>query len=288
VLVPRASAGALLLPTRDDRVLFVIPAGAHSILGTTDVDHPGGLDDVGATEDDVRFLLQEAAAALPRAALARRDVRAAWAALRPLAAAPGPPGGVSREYRIDVAASGLISVVGGKLTTHRSLAERVVDRVVKRSGIATGPSRTAQLPLDGGDVGELAAFLAGAAAQMQQSARIPLEQGERLARTYGTRVGELLGLLRADPALLARLCPAHPHLALEAAYAATSEMAVTLGDVLFRRMRVGFGACRGIDCAEATAAAMARVTGWSAARTAEEVAAYAQEARRLTLPREVA
>ena len=102
----------------------------------------------------------------------------------------------------------------------------------------------------------------------------------------GGRVAGLSGggLLGERPELLARICPRHPHLAVEAAYAVQSEMAVCLADFLFRRTRIAHGECRGLDCAEVAAAAMGSAAGWSAARCADEVAAYRREARALTEP----
>lgn len=285
VVVPRLSREALLLPTRDRRVLFVLPWGPYSVLGTTDTDHEGGLDDVGATESDVRFLLEEAGRALPRASLGPGSVIASWAALRPLVAGSGAPGSLSREHRIEVGPSGLVSVIGGKLTSFRALAAAVVDRVMAILARPAARPVTDVLPIDGGDTEDFPRFVAAAAAELASRHRLPREHAERLARTYGTRVSEVSAMLREEPRLLARLCANHPHLAVEAAYAAGEEMAVTLSDFLFRRTRVAYVRCGGQDCADLAAAAMATVTGWKAPRIEDEVRAFSEEAARLTRPR---
>jgi glycerol-3-phosphate dehydrogenase len=287
VMVPRIARSALLLPTRDGRVLFVLPAGDHSILGTTDTDHRGTIDDVAATTGDVRFLLEEAARMLPHATgLEPGAVVSSWAALRPLVAREGAPGAVSREHRIEAGPSGVLHVVGGKLTSFRSLASEVVTRAAALIARPVERPVTDMLPIDGGDVGgDLEEFAAESARVLAARHRLPPEYGRRLAATLGTRVSELSELLAAEPALLGRLCAHHGHLAVEAAYAARAEMAITLSDVLFRRTRIAYGACRGRDCAGAAASAMSTVTGWSRARIDNEVEAFVAESRRLVEPR---
>ena len=192
---------------------------------------------------------------------------------------------MSREHRIDVGLSGIVSVLGGKLTSFRALADEVVRRAAEHIGRVVEPSATATLPLDGGDMSDPAGFSASATAELSGRYRVPRAQAERLVRTYGTRVTRVAALLDEAPHLLARLCPHHPHTALEAVYAAREEMAVRLSDFFFRRTRVAYGRCRGLDCADATAEAMALELGWSFARQADEAASFRQESEHLTVPR---
>jgi glycerol-3-phosphate dehydrogenase len=152
VIVPRSRVGndaALVLHARRDRrVMFVIPWGTHALIGTTDTDHPGGPDVPPRVEaDDVAYLLETVNYYCPAASLRPSDVVGGYAGLRPLIAPPESealsPSAVSREEEIHTAASGLISMAGGKLTTFRLVSEQIVDRVVGGGGGAGAPPRPA-------------------------------------------------------------------------------------------------------------------------------------------------
>lgn len=155
VAVPAARVGnrhaVTLLSSRDGRVMFVLPAGEHTIIGTTDTvthEHP---EQVRATRADVRYLLDSANSVFPGARLTEADVVCAWAGIRPLVAGKqaGDPASASREHEIAVGPRGVISVSGGKLTTYRSMAEEVVDLVQRRLGRRVTASLTARRTLPG-------------------------------------------------------------------------------------------------------------------------------------------
>src|SRR5438046_3197800 len=139
VVVPHERVGnraaVVLSAVADRRVMFVIPWGAHTLVGTTDTDHPGGPDVPPAVEpSDVAYLLDTVNHYFPAARLAPADVVSAFAGLRPLVAPRGKatmsPSAVSREEEVFSSASGLISIAGGKLTTYRLVAKAVVGRAV--------------------------------------------------------------------------------------------------------------------------------------------------------------
>src|SRR5262249_30851437 len=164
VVVPRErighSSAIVLRAVADGRVMFVIPWGDHTMVGTTDTDHPGGPDVPPTVEPaDVAYLLETVNHYFPAARLEPRDVVSAFAGLRPLVAAPvgtrPSPSEGSRPEEVLASASGLVSMGGGKLTTYRRVAANVVDRVVTilRAAADTrpfGPSRTGDRPLPGG------------------------------------------------------------------------------------------------------------------------------------------
>jgi glycerol-3-phosphate dehydrogenase len=130
------------------RILFAIPWGERVILGTTDTDFAGPLNDVRVDADDERYILSVMAGAFPAANLVRSDVVGAWAGLRPLIAAPGGgPSDISRAHKICEAQRGWFDVAGGKLTTYRRIAEQTVDRVGNRLGRELPCCRTAEEPL---------------------------------------------------------------------------------------------------------------------------------------------
>ena len=143
VVVPAVTHGHALLLTsrRDGRVFFVLPWEKHSLIGTTDVDDDRPPEDVGPPAEDIRYLLEEAARALP-GLRGVRPVRA-FAGVRSLVrGGTARPWANAREHRI-VQGRARITLIGGKYTTHRSLAERVVDRIVESLGTRTRPCTTA-------------------------------------------------------------------------------------------------------------------------------------------------
>jgi len=137
--------------TEDMRILFAIPWGERTILGTTDTDYDGPLDELRADATDVGYLLLVANQFFPDARLAEADVISSWAGLRPLLADPsGTPSDISRAHEIRNPEPGWWDVAGGKLTTYRLMGEQTVDRIVNGlKGLIGQPGkcRTAQDPL---------------------------------------------------------------------------------------------------------------------------------------------
>ncbi|MBN2022124.1 MAG: glycerol-3-phosphate dehydrogenase/oxidase [Pirellulales bacterium] len=130
------------------RILFGIPWGDRVILGTTDTDFAGRIEDVRCEEEDVRYVLDVVNGAFPEARLAADDLVSAWAGLRPLVAdRNGNPSDISRRHEIRMGEPGWWDVTGGKLTTYRLMAEQTVDKVVRQAGFAARRCRTAVEPL---------------------------------------------------------------------------------------------------------------------------------------------
>ena len=119
--------------TEGKRILFAIPWGGRTILGTTDTDYHGSLDDVTADASDLNYVLQITNQFFPDAKLTAADVISSWAGLRPLLADPnGKPSDISRSHEITNPEPGWWDVAGGKLTTYRLMAEQAVDQIVKK------------------------------------------------------------------------------------------------------------------------------------------------------------
>jgi glycerol-3-phosphate dehydrogenase len=150
IVVPGLTRERALLLTarRDGRVFFVLPWGEHSLVGTTDVDDDTPPERIAASAKDIRYLLDEAARAVPALATRGRPLRV-FAGLRSLAQGNAIlPWANSREHRVIVEGT-MLTLIGGKYTTHRSLAERVVDQVVRLSGARAGRCVTRETPLPG-------------------------------------------------------------------------------------------------------------------------------------------
>jgi glycerol-3-phosphate dehydrogenase len=163
IVLPGLTREALLLSARrDGRVFFVLPWGSYSLVGTTDVDDDTPPERVAANAADIRYLLEETSRVIPKLAPGARPLRA-FAGLRSLAQGSAiRPWANSREHRV-LEEGSMLTLIGGKYTTHRSLAERVVDRVVRVTGAAARPcaTRTAPVPGRGDAIADLAARFRG-------------------------------------------------------------------------------------------------------------------------------
>jgi glycerol-3-phosphate dehydrogenase len=131
-----------------ERILFAIPWGERVILGTTDTDYDGPLDNPTCDDADARYVLDVVNAAFPRAGLTAADIVSTWAGLRPLVADPhGKPSDISRRHEVKMNRPGWWDVTGGKLTTYRLMAEETVDAIAKHANGRVSKCRTANLPL---------------------------------------------------------------------------------------------------------------------------------------------
>jgi glycerol-3-phosphate dehydrogenase len=213
-------------------------------VGLTDVDAPGPLPDVPQpTADEISFLLETISAAL-QVPLSPEDVRGSYAGLRPLLqGTAGATADLSRRHAVITGPDGVITVVGGKLTTYRRMAQDAVDAAVAAGGFDAGPCRTAALPLTG----------AATAAELAALGAPP-----RLVDRYGAEAPRVVAEAGGDPALLAPLAEGLDVCAAELRWALGHELALDAGDLLDRRTRIGLVAddrARALPAAEALVAA---------------------------------
>lgn len=134
--------------TEGSRILFAIPWGERVILGTTDTDYDGAIEDVKTDPKDARYILEVVNGAFPEARLSEHDVISSWAGLRPLIADKnGNPSDISRAHEIRSPEPGWLDIAGGKLTTYRLMAQQAVDRIENQLGRGRTACRTAREPL---------------------------------------------------------------------------------------------------------------------------------------------
>jgi glycerol-3-phosphate dehydrogenase len=264
---------------RDRRTTFVVPRGDVVYVGTTDTDYGGPADHPEITAGDVEYLVEAVERSFVDVDIRPDTVCSAWAGLRPLLHEEGKaPSEVSRKDEIMVGPSGLISIAGGKLTTYRSMAARIVDLVresLERLGLtpSVGPCTTDRLPLPGSashaELRSLEKRLA------DQHPDIPATTIARLVSTYGTQSETVLLPVADEPELGQPVAPGVQLLGAEIRYSLDHEMALALEDVLDRRTRLLlFARDQGLAAVEPTAAALARRLQWSAERLDLESAAY--------------
>ncbi len=265
----------------DGRPYFVVPWNGLYLIGTTDTRFEGDLDRVEATDEEVAYLVSETNKLFPDAGLTAEKVLYTYAGVRPLPAAPdGDEASITRSHVIHDHApgvEGLLSIVGGKITTYRQLAEEVVDVVVKKIDRKAGKCRTHQIPLPGGTAYRFQLFRD----RFHATSGLDRATAERLLRIYGTRAAEVLDLANGRPQLREPFDAPTGAIGAEIAFTLQTELAETLADVLARRTMGGFGADAGLSAAEAAAEIAVRHLGWDDARAAREVARFRAEAELL-------
>lgn len=261
----------------DGRVMFVLPWGDFSYIGTTDTDTDEPPDELSVTAHDIIYLLRSANSRFPSARLGIEDVRATWAGLRPLLldTERRMTSKRSREHAIVHGSGGMLTVVGGKLTTYRSMAAEVVQHAMRELRHRDGrprhaEARTDEEPLPGGETSDFSQFR-----ERGLELGIPASSVDHLLRHYGTEAAGIFNLGGADRRLLRQLLPPHPAIEAEVVHAVRRELAQTVEDVLVRRFHLFYEHPeRGGPAAGRVAELMGQELGWNVARVEEEADRY--------------
>jgi glycerol-3-phosphate dehydrogenase len=261
------------------KVVFLVPWPHFWLVGTTDAPYDGPIDRPTAGPDEVDELLAAVNHVLD-VDLRRSDVVGTYAGLRPLIApSSGSTVTASREHRVVVEPTGLVRVSGGKYTTYRLMAEQTIDAAV---GVLGEPPRTRR-------TGTVTRRLVGAAdrpvldrlaADLASDAGLEAGVAARLVARHGTEASDVVALGR-ELGLLGRLVDGEDFLEVEVAWAVREELALSLDDVLARRMRlVQELPDRGAAIAPRVASILGGELGWDAARQAREVETFLAGAER--------
>jgi len=269
-----------------DRMLFAVPYGDYTYIGTTDTDYPGDPGQARVETDDVAYVIEAANSAFT-VDLSPDDVLSTWAGVRPLVYEEGTPSDVGRDYEIQVGPEGFITIAGGKLTTYRAMAEDLVDGVVRqearRLGGARPPCRTASTTLPGGDLDRFERYREATAAALEEGWGLSRQAAYHLPDTYGTEYLKVLAYARHSPDLLRPLAPDVPVLAAEAIYAVEEEMALTLEDFMARRTDLMlFEPQHGLEAAGRAADLMGEALGWGRRQRHEQIERYREAVAAMT------
>jgi glycerol-3-phosphate dehydrogenase len=244
VLDRRLSNYGILSEAIDGRQMFLMPWQNASVIGTTDDDYYGDLDDVRATSEEVRYLVQGVARMFPSV----REARAigTYAGVRPTLYEYGRnEDALSRDHRIvDHAADGapgVYSMIGGKLASYRMFAQELSDQVAEHDFELSAPCTTHTRCLPGGERVPDALAIA-------ERHRLTPVAARRLVYRHGDRAERIVERMARAPTERDATCPCEPVLEAEVRYVVREEMARTIDDVA-RRTRLGLGACGGMRCA---------------------------------------
>lgn len=263
---------AVVMRGRDGRMMFAVPSGNCTYIGTTDTDHRGDPAAFSITPEDVDYVVDAARRLFPETGLTSEDIIAGWSGFRPLLKPEkeADPSAASRDYKLFHSPSGLVTVGGGKLTAFRSMASHIVNEVfpATRSSAHLAAS-TAPLPGAQGGLpdeqlkGRLAAEIGGAG-----------DLVDLLADRYGAALAQVAAEARSiaspDPELRWRLA--------QARHAVKAEMAVHLLDVVRRRTDLMlFTKHNGRPYLPALADEMGALLGWTEERKQAEIAAAERE-----------
>lgn len=243
------SESALMIPeTSDKRVLFAVPWHSRLLVGTTDTPIESNSLEPQALNEEIDFILNTATQYFRRE-VNRKDVLSVFAGLRPLAAPDkndtNSTKEISRDHKLIVSESGLVTITGGKWTTYRKMSEETVDQVIRTANLEYRKCQTKDLKIHSSD---------------------PVSTPGPLA-VYGTDRKHIAELVKENPELNAKLHSGFPHIKAEVIWAVRNEMAYTVEDVLARRLRILFVDARAAiemsrEVAELMAAETGRTIGW--------------------------
>lgn len=255
--------------------VFLLPWRGRTLIGTTDEVYEGEPDAFRVTEQDIAGLLAAVNAEVPALALTRADVLHTYGGLRPLVEDSSATSSYDKSRRAEICdhsaqggPAGILSVIGGKWTTSRRLAEQVVDLAARKLGHKLRRCVTADVPLPGGAIGNFNKFVA---ATVHAHPGVDAELVQHLARNYGGRVGEVLHCLSRDPELARPLAEGLPEVEAQVVHAVRAEMAVNLEDVVFRRTGLGTLGPPGEAALVAAARRMGALLGWGLAERIAQV-----------------
>ncbi len=273
ILTPQVSHKAVVLFAHtDNRLFFVIPWQGYSLIGTTDTDYSGDLDSVYAEPEDVDYLLTEVRQAFP--SLRKEDIFYATAGLRSLAGSMGKrASNISRRHKLidhqrSDGTGGFVSVLGGKITSYRGIAQETVDLVCQKVGVKAS-CVTAEAPLPGAS-----AVPQEKVPQATQESGLPVETVSHLVGLYGSRFSQILDLARQDGRGSQSICPHCRDILAQVWHAVKEESTFTVTDFLLRRSAIGLGPCQGLDAVDTVAREMGRLLGWSNTEQQRQSEAY--------------
>lgn len=263
IVLPRFSAAPnapLYTEAADGRPIFVLPWNEQVLVGTTEVPDTGDPGRTAPENEEIEYLLKAVMRLFPKAKLSANDIKYAFAGIRPLPHSPGnKPSAVTRRHFLHDhtrdGATRLISVIGGKLTTAASLARECARKI----GIAVPEPKAVAM----GPGSALDPMLDHAVIEIARAGSVSEESARGMMEWHGERAMDIARMALVSAELRAPICPHTSHIVAEVVEAYRQEFAVTLGDVLLRRVPVALGACWSEQCSREAALRIGAVMGWN-------------------------
>jgi glycerol-3-phosphate dehydrogenase len=279
LVTPKVTKDAVALFASDGRAYFAMPWLDFELIGTTDIDYEKDMDAVKAEVEDVNYLQTEVQRAFPKTRF--DQIFYTIAGVRSLLRVEGvKESSVTRRHIIydheeKEGLKGLVTVIGGKLTAYRGIAEDITD-VLCRKLRSSAECTTAMEKLPGADSTELAKIQAQRDSLAKENG-ISVETLNRLVSLYGSRYTEVLDYLRKDGRLGEQICETQPDIMAEVVHAIERESAATLTDFMIRRSLIAFRQCEGLDCCAKVAKKMGVILQWNSREFTEQVNAYKEQ-----------
>ncbi len=274
---PGAPTAALYVEAeKDNRPFFILPWANQYLIGTTDIRYNGDLDRIKAEDHEIDYLLAETNRVIPCAQLTRADVRFTYAGVRPLPYSEGKKtSSITRSHVLyDHAQEGinnLISLIGGKLTTYRQVAEEMVDAAMKKQGQTVTASSTKDEPLPG------AIALNNALIETMISkyqAVVSRDAIFHLFSIYGSHAVRILDRVNQTPELGEPIVPGLLDIQAQVVHAVQGEQAHTLLDICLRRTILAMQTNYGFDVLPAVTAILQQHCGWSESECDRQIQQY--------------
>ncbi len=271
---PGAPSAALYTEAADGRPVFILPWNEQVMVGTTEVADTGDPSKTAPSNEEIEYLLRTVTKLFPKAKIAAHDIKYAFAGVRPLPNSPGNSASAvtRRHFLHDHKADGaerLISAIGGKLTTAASMARECARQigltVAEPKMIAMGPGSSLDPMLDQ-EVIEIA-----------RAGSVSEETARGLMEWHGQRAMDIARMALVSAELRAPICPHSSHIVAEVVEAYRTEFAVSLGDVLLRRVPVTLGACWSESCSREAALRIGAVMGWNEQALGENLESFEME-----------
>jgi glycerol-3-phosphate dehydrogenase len=266
----RLDEALLLTAPADGRVFFIIPWYGRTLVGTTDTDYRGNIDQIAVEEEDIDYLLKAANAYL-NTAWQRNDVIGSYAGVRVLKQdgdKHAAPSSLSRDWELQSTANGVHYSIGGKLTSAREDAAIIVDTVCAQLGRNISCATRGRL-FPWAPAGSFALWQANTVAQAT-ALGIDVESAHWLLRRHGTRTASVFALIGRDASLAQRIQPELPFIYADLLFCAQTEMVVQLEDLLRRRLPLLILARLDKEQVHSLAGRVAAALGWDEARQLRE------------------
>jgi len=263
IVLPRFSgspSAAVYTEAVDSRPIFILPWNDQLLVGTTEVADNGDPARTVPSAEEISYLVRSVAQLFPKAKISAQSVKHAFAGIRPLPYSPGnKPSAVTRQHILhdhtDDGAARMLSVIGGKLTTAASLARdcarKIGLKVTEPNTMTMGPDNALDPLLD------------DAVLEIARIGAVSEETARGMVEWHGKRAADIARMALVSAELRAPICPHTSHVIAEVVEAYRREFAVTLGDVLLRRVPVALGACWSESCSREAALRIGAVLGWN-------------------------